>query len=166
MESNEFAKIVNSTKRVVLSAVQKNLAERFSYAIDDVVQETYIRAFRALEKGKFRGESEISTWLYTIARNEALRVNARQEKEEKKLEKLKKDSLENSGGFTSFFSIDSMMELMKRLPEHYSSVLQKQLSGKTEKEISGELGISPGTVKSRASRGRSLIKKLLSKGVD
>ncbi len=37
---------------------------------EDVVQETYVRAFTHLEQ--FRGESSLSTWLSRIAMNEAL----------------------------------------------------------------------------------------------
>jgi RNA polymerase sigma-70 factor (ECF subfamily) len=38
---------------------------------EDVVQETYVRAFTRL--ADFRGESSLSTWLSRIAMNEALR---------------------------------------------------------------------------------------------
>src|SRR5262245_36009930 len=37
---------------------------------EDVVQETYVRAFTKLDR--FRGESSLSTWLTRIAMNEAL----------------------------------------------------------------------------------------------
>jgi len=37
---------------------------------EDVVQETFIKAFRNLDK--FEGRSKVSTWLYRIATNEAL----------------------------------------------------------------------------------------------
>ncbi len=40
MTESEFTEIVSSTREIVLSAIEKNLAERFSYAIDDVAQET------------------------------------------------------------------------------------------------------------------------------
>ncbi|KPA30808.1 putative terminase, ATPase subunit, gpP-like protein [Leptospira interrogans] len=50
MTESEFAEIVNSTRNTVLSAIEKNLAERFYYAIDDVAQETYFRAYKALKK--------------------------------------------------------------------------------------------------------------------
>lgn len=38
--------------------------------VDDVLQNTFVKAFRNL--GKFRGDSKLSTWLYRIATNEAL----------------------------------------------------------------------------------------------
>lgn len=158
MKSIEFTNIVSSTKKIVLSAIQKNLAERFSFAIDDVVQETYLRAFNALKSGKFRGDSELSTYLYTIARNEALRANSIFEREERKIEKLKKEP-ETAGIFLSFFSVEKILELLGIMPDAYSSVIKRQMMGKSIEEISNELGIARGTVKSRASRGKDFIRK-------
>src|SRR4029453_7013172 len=40
------------------------------YEAEDVVQETFIKAFKRL--GDFRGEARLSTWLTRIALNEAL----------------------------------------------------------------------------------------------
>nr|WP_231293371.1 sigma factor [Leptospira sp. serovar Kenya] len=94
MTESEFTEIVSSTREIVLSAIEKNLAERFSYAIDDVAQETYFRAYKALKKDQFRQESKLSTWLYTIARNESLRMNDKLRKEEERAEKLTKSKKE------------------------------------------------------------------------
>ena len=43
---------------------------------DDIVQETFIKAWKALPS--FRGDSSPSTWLWRIATNEALRLLGRQ----------------------------------------------------------------------------------------
>ena len=158
MKSIDFTDIVSSTKKIVLSAIQKNLAERFSYAIDDVVQETYIKAYNALKDGKFRGDSELGTYLYKIAKNESLRANTQLEREEIKIEKMKKEP-SDSTSLVSFFSIEKILELIGLMPDHYGKVLQRQLQGKSFDEISGELGISRGTVKSRSFRGKEFIRK-------
>ena len=47
----------------------------------DVLQETFLRAWKNLDA--YRGDAKISTWLYRIAHNEALRFL---EKEKKRLE--------------------------------------------------------------------------------
>ena len=50
-----------------------NLALRMMndrYEAEDVLQETFISAFRALDR--FEGRSQLSTWLYRIAYNAAL----------------------------------------------------------------------------------------------
>ena len=42
--------------------------------IEDIAQETFIKAYRALHQ--FRGESQFYTWLYRIAVNTATAANA------------------------------------------------------------------------------------------
>ncbi len=166
MTSSDFEKIVHSTKKVVLASISKYLVEEYSHAIDDVVQETYIRAFKSLSNGKFRGDSEISTWLYVIARNESYRMNAKLEREENKKEKLKNDINMNKkkGETNSSNTYELIIYFLTKIPEKYAFVLEGQLFGKTEKDIAGDLGISKGTVKSRASRGKEFIRKLIKRG--
>ena len=59
MDDKEFAEIVKTTKAGVLSAIKRYQAARFYHAIDDTVQETYIRAYRALTKKNFMAQASI-----------------------------------------------------------------------------------------------------------
>lgn len=160
MTEEEFAKIVNSTKKIVLSAISKHLRERFSFAIDDVAQETYFRAYKSLSKNSFRGDSLLSTWLYTIAKNESIRMNSKLEKEEKKIEKLKNqtktEEIDSEVGL-----VEKYLTLLQKIPKKYSEILLHYHKGYSEKEISEKLNISKGTVKSRNSRGKVMIKKTI-----
>jgi len=160
MNSNEFSEIVSQTKSIVLSAIEKNLAERFAFAIDDVVQETYLRAFKTLSKNSFREDSRLSTWLYTIARNEALRMNQKLMREEQKLNKLKQNFQTNEEIHERNF-FENFLNYLKQVPEKYRTVLEFYLKGKKEAEIAKELNIQVGTVKSRAYRGREILKKMI-----
>ena len=88
MNDKEFTELFKSTKKTVLSAIEKYLAVRFVNAVSDVVQETYLRAFKSLSKKNFLGKSSIETWLYSIAKNESLRMNEKLMREEKKFKKF------------------------------------------------------------------------------
>ncbi|MBE8362776.1 RNA polymerase sigma factor [Leptospira borgpetersenii] len=172
MTESEFTEIVSSTREIVLSAIEKNLAERFSYAIDDVAQETYFRAYKALKKDQFRKESKLSTWLYTIARNESLRMNDKLRKEEERAEKLTKskkeedflishtDLNENSKRLNSQEMIGTLRALLVKIPDKYRKVLEFYLAGYSESQIAETMGVKPGTVKSRAFRGKEMIKRV------
>ncbi|ALO27409.1 RNA polymerase sigma factor [Leptospira borgpetersenii] len=172
MTESEFTEIVSSTREIVLSAIEKNLAERFSYAIDDVAQETYFRAYKALKKDQFRQESKLSTWLYTIARNESLRMNDKLRKEEERAEKLTKskkeedflishtDLNENSKRLNSQEMIGTLRALLVKIPDKYRKVLEFYLAGYSESQIAETMGVKPGTVKSRAFRGKEMIKRV------
>ena len=164
MNEEEFAAIINSTKKIVLSAIEKNLYSRFFFAIDDIVQETYLRAYRSLVAKKFRYESELSTWIFTIARNESLRMNQRFLREEEKVKKYT-ESLEkvrllaDDGPDLEAYSL-----LIKTLPQKYRDVIELYEKGFTEKEVASSLQIKAGTVKSRTSRGKEILTRLMNLG--
>jgi len=164
LDEMDFSKIVNETKGIVLSAIEKNLAPRFSHAIDDVAQETYMRAYRSLINNKFRGDSALSTWLYTIARNESLRMNKKLSREEEKSEKSKISLLEPDNYSDSENELELIREKLDLLPEKYRDILKLMSMGDGISEISLKLKIRPGTVKSRASRGRKMLKTMIMEG--
>jgi len=166
MTEGEFTMIVRTTKKVVLSAINNHLSPRFNHAIDDVAQEPYIRAYRNLKMDKFRGDSSIETWLYSIARNEALRMNGRLLKEEEKFKKSARRFEENTGADDAPFNeeIHDLHESIRTLPEKYRNVMELTAAGLSVQEISSKLKIKSGTVKSRSSRGRELLHKILAGG--
>lgn len=173
MSEDEFAQVVRETKGVVLSAIRRHLGTDFYHAIDDVAQETYLRAFRSLQKNSFRNEAALSSWLYRIAANESKRCTARLIREERKSRKvLEADFRSNpetapNGSQDTLEMVESeeIRDLVARLPEKYRNVFILQLDGLSEKEIAGRLNVSPGTIKSRSSRGRELMARMLKGGV-
>ena len=163
ISDREFASIVRDTKKIVLSAVRSHLPARYFYAIDDVVQETYIRAYRALEKGSFRGDAALSSWLYTIARNESIRIAKRLDREEEKAAKrAEKDSF--AAVPSDQPDLDEVASMVERMPDEYRGVFFLMLQGKKESAISRELGIPVGTVKSRIFRGREIMRRFRMEG--
>jgi RNA polymerase sigma-70 factor (ECF subfamily) len=161
MNERKFAELVKNTKKTVLSAIGKNLSSRFYHAIDDVAQETYIRAYRALEKNSFKGDSAIETWIYTIARNESLRMNEKLSREEEKSKKIFAvlEKTESEDYSSDSEDTDYMHEHISLLPEKYKDVLLLASQGFNIGDISKKLGIPPGTVKSRSARGKEMILK-------
>lgn len=166
MTDREFTEIVQETKGIVLSAIEKHLDSRFFHAIDDVAQETYLRAFRSLKKKGFRGDSSISTWLYTIARNESYRMNRRLGRELDKTKRKMQETSEGEAVAVYEYDVDIilMRESIDRLPEKYRSVMALVAEGLSIDEISKKLDIRSGTVKSRTSRGREMLQKLMQGG--
>lgn len=158
MTDSDFADIVNNTKGIVLSAIGKHLAFQFHHAIDDVVQETYLRAYRSLIKNKYKDESKMHSWLYTIAKNESIRMNEKLDREQKKFKKLL-ESIDDEPNEP--VDLDFLYNSIEKLPPLYKDVMELLSIGFSEKEISKKLQIKKGTVKSRISRGRVLLYKLI-----
>ena len=172
MNEEAFASIVEETKSVVLKAVRKNLFSEYYYAIDDVVQETYIRAYRSLVKNKFQGQSKLSSWLFTIARNESIRMNKKLKAGERRREKYMEKNMEylNNGAEDNIEEkiekedlVLKLNEAVRKLPDKYENVIGLYAKGFNEKQIAKFLSISRGTVKSRIHRGKEKLKEILDK---
>ncbi|MCB1158106.1 MAG: RNA polymerase sigma factor, partial [Leptospiraceae bacterium] len=149
------------TKKYVLSAIRTYIQVEYLDYIDDIAQETYLRAYKALMQGKFKEESKLSTWIYSIAKNETIRLNQKMNREFKKTERLKEEVREEIEENYSTFSLLGLKSIWKEVPIKYREVLSLSYKGKTEKEIAGTLSIQKGTVKSRMHRGKEILQRLL-----
>jgi RNA polymerase sigma-70 factor, ECF subfamily len=172
MNEAAFASIIEETKSVVLKAIRKNLFSEYYYAVDDVVQETYIRAYRSLVNNKFKGQAKLSSWLFTIARNEAIRMNKKLKSGEKRREKYVKKNMEylkndKESNIEERIEKEDLVlklnEAVKKLPDKYENVIGLYAKGFNEKQISKFLSISRGTVKSRIHRGKEKLREILDK---
>ena len=142
----------------------------------DLTQETFIRALRSI--ADFRGESTLKTWLFRIAINES-RNRFRWWKRRRRDKILSLDA--NVGDSETRIwetlaetSISPEDETLRRersaaLIEGLASVksMHKEVivlcdvEGLTYKECAAALGTNVGTVKSRLSRGRGELRRLL-----
>lgn len=127
--------------------------------VEDAVQNAFMQMIRHFEKIFEIPCEELPFWIISIVKNEAraiLRKNSRTV------------SLKNWDGFTEHIDDISgyteLVDLFTRLPETYRSVLElKMLHGYTDKEIAKRVGISETAVSSRATRGRTLLRKIVEK---
>jgi RNA polymerase sigma-70 factor (ECF subfamily) len=67
-DKHEFSRLVDSYSPLIYRLALKVLGN--PQDAEDILQETFIKAFRHL--ADFKGNSRLSTWLYRIATNEAL----------------------------------------------------------------------------------------------
>ena len=137
---------------------------------EDVVQETYVRAFTHLEQ--FRGDSSLSTWLSRIAMNEALGRLRRQRPgvEWSSLASRARRS-RRSSSFPSSSADDPEKSMAQReiqqvvehaideLPEAFRLVfITRVIEGMNVEETAEMLGLKPETVKTRLHRARSMLR--------
>lgn len=165
ISEKDFTSIVADTKKYVLGAIAKKLPDEYAHSIDDIVQETYIRAFRSLENNKFREESKLSTWLYRIAVNETLRMIDKLNREEKKKRKLKKHQQKQfEKEIFENREIDKktkLLETIELLPDYQAGIVRLYLEGYKIKEIADKYNLPTGTVKSRISRAKLVLNKII-----
>ena len=136
----------------------------------DLTQETFLRAFQAI--GRFRGESDLKTWIYRIAINQARnrwrwwRRRRRDvtvsldapvgEQEQPLIAHLQNAETLNPEEATMAREREGQLrEALNGLRRAYrEAVILRDIEGFTYEEIAATLQISIGTVKSRLSRGR------------
>lgn len=160
MKESEIEQIISDTRRAVLSAVLRYLNPAFSYAVDDVVQEAYVKALQSLRRNRLKDKEKAGGWMYTIAKNEALRMNRRFTREQMKAEKKAEQTVFETEE-SDPVEHEELYAMIHNLDEKYRSVIQLKIEGLAEKEIGQRLSIAPGTVKSRLSRAREQIGRML-----
>ncbi len=133
----------------------------------DALQDAMIAAFRRADG--FRGESAVTTWLHRIVVNAALdrmrRRAARPTTACQDEEAL--DTLATGGqspkdpSDSSDTAIDVRAALQQLAPEQHAALVLVDMLGYPVADAAQVLGVSEGTVKSRAARGRARLRPRL-----
>jgi RNA polymerase sigma-70 factor (ECF subfamily) len=158
--------VVKYQRKVVrlLSRLVRDSAE-----VDDVAQETFIKAYRAL--ANFRGESAFYTWLYRIAINTAKNhLSARGRRVPTSTDKEIEDAeqFDDATQLRDVATPDSMLlskqvgeavnRAIERLPEDLrTAIVLRELEGLSYEEIAASMNCPIGTVRSRIFRAREAI---------
>ena len=129
----------------------------------DVVQEAFISAFVNLNS--FNAKKKFSSWIYRIVHNEALNVLKKYQKELPMLPDFDFESTEDLEKDFSQKEIAQVIEkCLSKIPLSYSEPLALYyIEEKTYEEIGDILKIPQGTVATRISRAKLLMKKICQK---
>lgn len=167
----EFARLVEATSGSIYRLGLKMLGN--SQDAEDALQETYLKAYRALSN--FDGRSSLSTWLYRIATNEALMILRKrktplvsieeplevEENDQEPLEIVDWCCLPEAEMLSSEARVhlDRAIEL---LPHSLRIVfLLRDFEGLSTLETAQVLNLSETAVKTRLSRARLRLRELL-----
>ncbi len=137
--------------------------------IEDVAQEAFIKAYRALPN--FRGESAFYTWLYRIAINTAknyLVAQGRRVPTQTETEIEDAENFEDGESLRTEDTPDRMLlskqvaeavnRAIERLPEDLrTAIVLRELEGLSYEEIAVSMNCPIGTVRSRIFRAREAV---------
>jgi RNA polymerase sigma-70 factor, ECF subfamily len=140
---------------------------------EDVVQETFIKAYRALRH--FRGESAFYTWLYRIGINTAknfIVTQGRRTPTSTDADAEQAEVFDDAGHLRDINTPESMLAskqiaqtvnaAMDLLPlELRTAIVLREIEGLTYEEISEVMACPIGTVRSRIFRAREVIAEKL-----
>ena len=140
---------------------------------DDLVQETYLRAYRAWHT--FEPGSDCRRWLFTICRNVFLRTREREARQvdtggdDTVLETMaalrEASPFATSNADAIFSRLDlapAITKSIEELPEVFrTAVVLVDVEGQSYDEAAAVLGVPIGTVRSRLFRGRRILQHAL-----
>lgn len=145
-------------------------------AAKDLVQETFLNAYRGFKN--FRGDAQISTWLYTIASRACLRMRRRRKGAPERELSLDEFIPTSEGEFRLQIPVDGLSpeealqnkelrqaldDAINQLPKKYKMVLVlRDMEGLSAKEVGTIMGLNERAVKSRLHRARLFVRRELS----
>lgn len=160
-DSRAFEALYRRHSRRVYAVVWR-LAGGQAARAEDLVQESFIRAWQALPA--FRFESAFSTWLHRLAVNTALmdlRGRADGEDRETDDSALEHVATLDTAGKRVRDQLD-LERAVATLPERARAVLVlHDIEGWKHEEIATELGMAVGSSKAQLHRARNLLRKRL-----
>ncbi|MFQ9948993.1 MAG: RNA polymerase sigma factor RpoE [Escherichia coli] len=135
--------------------------------VPDVVQEAFIKAYRALDS--FRGDSAFYTWLYRIAVNTAKNYLVAQGRPPSSdVDAIEAENFESGGALKEISNPENLMlseelrqivfRTIESLPEDLRmAITLRELDGLSYEEIAAIMDCPVGTVRSRIFRAREAI---------
>lgn len=117
--------------------------------VEDLVQETYLRAVRALDG--YRGEAPVRAWLLSIARRVCADHVRRRQRSRRLTERLALDLPDSS--IEPSEHVDDLLQGID--PDRREAFVLTQLIGLSYEEAAATLGCPIGTVRSRVARARA-----------
>ena len=162
---NAFRLLVIRYQRMVFSFLGKFLFQ--TQVLEDLAQETFLRAYRNISKYDAEKGASFSTWLITIARNLALNEKARKKQTrdhpESSLEATRDVSEQGPQGILEKRNLHSKVQnAINKLPEKFHAVVVLSYFEELSLEEIAQLEECPvGTVKSRVFRGKQILRQLL-----
>lgn len=169
-DAEAFEQLVVSHQRIIYNLALRMTGNREDAA--DLTQETFIKAWHAISLFQF--DSKFTTWLCRIASNACIDFLRKQKKRrsvsltaiddfDESYEMAVTDSNLNPAELLDAAADREMVyAALRQLPTEYRIVLSlRAIEDMSYQEIGEALDLNPGTVKSRISRARQRLRKMI-----
>jgi RNA polymerase sigma-70 factor (ECF subfamily) len=166
-----FDELVSKYQRYVYNLIYQHLGRTDD--LEDVAQEVFLRLYKFIRK--YRGNASLESWIYKVVLNYC-RTHARrrstfsrifgmapntgsEERGFEILDTLASETYDPAKTVEQRVQAEDIMGAVRSLPPIYSDILiMREVNELSYEEIAQILGISIGTVKSRISRARDLVR--------
>lgn len=127
---------------------------------EDVVQEAYVKAYRALAAGEFDGRSRVETWLYRIVTHGAIDALRSRKRRPVPADSLPEQSWDGLALAEARLALAELADWLSILPEDQRvAIVLKSVEGLTTPEIAEILACSEGAVEQRLVRARAALRE-------
>jgi RNA polymerase sigma-70 factor (ECF subfamily) len=160
-DQRAFTEVVRHYDHRLRALAYRLLGDRA--AMDDALQEAYVKAFRALPG--FRGDSGLGTWLYQITYRACVDLQRREGRHEARpLDDRHRGAGAADPASTATTRTDLQRALAALPVDQRAAVLLVDAEGLDYDHAAAVLGVAPGTIASRLSRGRAALRAALAEG--
>jgi RNA polymerase sigma-70 factor (ECF subfamily) len=165
-DERAFRELIERHHATAYAVVRSILGNRDD--VQDAMQLAYMKAYQGLSS--FRGDAKFSTWLYQIARREALDVSSKRKHALHDTADI--DGMEVAAGaadapdaaVADHGARARMDAALGELDETYRTAIElRYMAEKSYEEIAEIMGIPAGTVKTYVHRGKIEMKRILSR---
>lgn len=126
---------------------------------EDVVQEAYVKAYRALTTGEFDGRASVTTWLYRIVTNQAIDAMRSRVRRPKPTDTAD-ESISELASAEQKLALTELEDWLSELPpDQRAALVLKAVEGMTSPEIAEIMQCSEGAVEQRLVRARAALRK-------
>jgi RNA polymerase sigma-70 factor (ECF subfamily) len=162
-DERAFRELVTRHHGVAYAVVRAILGDRDD--VDDVMQVVYLKAYQGL--GGFRGDARFSTWLYQIARREAIDASTRRRRDLTDIEDVDLLAPAADAADAPLRERDTrewLERAMGEIEENYRTAIElRYMAEKSYEEIASIMDLPEGTVKTYVHRGKIELKRILSR---
>ncbi|MHB0995302.1 MAG: RNA polymerase sigma factor [Elusimicrobiales bacterium] len=162
-ERELFGELVLKHQDFIFNVVSKYV--RFEEEARDLTQDVFLKAYENIEK--FRGDSKLSSWLYSIAYNLSMNWSERKACRETQLDDELAETVPEPPSladeiYDRELQLARISGVLAELPEKYRAVIKLYyFEDRSYQEIADTLGLPINTVKVHLLRAKDQLRKKL-----
>ena len=157
-DRSAFQQIVDATSQRLVrlgARIMGNQADA-----EDVVQEAYVKAYRALTAGEFDRRSSTNTWLYRIVVNGAIDAKRTQKRRAEASDEQIDPGWDGAARAEARLALSELDDWLQALPpEQRAALVLQSMEGLNNTEIAQVMGVSEGAVEQRLVRARASLRQ-------
>jgi RNA polymerase sigma-70 factor (ECF subfamily) len=162
-DERAFRDLVERHHAMAYAAVRAVLGDRDE--VQDVMQIVYLKAYQGL--ASFRGDARFSTWLYQIARREAIDVSSKRRIDTTDIENVELPAAEHEAPDVAVGDASRREWIDGALAEldgtYRTAIELRYMAEKSYEEIAELMNVPVGTAKTYVHRGKIEMKRILSR---